>query len=94
MRKPTNRFAILMWVAAAAVAVINIAQIYAAVSEMAEMQARGGGTTFLVMRGFLAAITGTIAPVVMLIGFGALLEILDQIRWDARERHSNEAGSA
>ena len=85
MKKPINKIAFLMWVAAAAVALVNIMQVYNAIQAYQFMQ-KAPGETLFVFRGFFAAISGTITPVVMLVGFGTLIELVDQIRWNTRAK--------
>jgi len=85
MKKPINKFAVMMWAAAALVAIVNGAQVYEVLAGLNYSYARGG-TVFLVTHSFLAAITGTIAPVALLTGFGALIEIMDKIRWQGAPR--------
>jgi hypothetical protein len=83
MKKPLNKFALLLWIAAAVVAVINIVQICYAL-EALKLMAQQANEHFFVVRSFFNAISGTITPVVTLIGIGALIELADQIRWNTR----------
>ena len=85
MEKSINKFAIVLWISAALVAVSNLAEIYFALDGMSSL-ARQAGEAPLAFRGFFSAISGTITPVAMLIGIAALIEIVDQIRWNARPK--------
>jgi len=87
MKKPINKFAVAMWVAAAIVALISVAQVYLGTKASFLSFTNGDAVNLWAVRGFLAAITGTIAPVMYLVGFGTVLEMVDQIRWDAKNRN-------
>jgi hypothetical protein len=83
MKKPFNRIALCLWIAAAVVAIMNSGAIYFAMEALNNMPGQTGGAP-LVLRSFLTAATGTVTPVATLIGFATLIEIMDQIRWNAR----------
>jgi hypothetical protein len=85
MKKPLNKISILLWVAAVLVATINIAQIYFSVEGLQALY-REASETHLAVRTFLAALDGTITPVAILIGLGALIEIADQIRSNSQAK--------
>jgi len=81
MNKPFSKVAIALWIVAAVVVVINLAQIYIALQTMTE--AAPHGVAPFILRSLLAALTGTISPVAMLAGFGWLIELVDRMAWSA-----------
>jgi hypothetical protein len=83
MKKPINKFAVAMWVAAAVVAVLNAFQ-FRELQALTQQSAGFVGLSHLPMQFILRSISGVIMPTVLLIGLGALIEILDQIRWNTR----------
>ena len=83
MKKPINKFAVTMWIFAGVVAILNTFEVWSIVENM-RLVAREAGQAYLVTGTILRSIGAVIAPVVLLIGLGALIELVDQIRWDAR----------
>jgi hypothetical protein len=85
MKKPMNRFAVAMWVAAAVVAVLNAFQ-FQELQTITQRSAGIVGFSHLPMEFILRSISGVIMPTVMLAGLGGLIEIVDQVRWNTRPK--------
>lgn len=74
MAKPTSQWAVVLWIAAAIVAAAH-AFYWADYG-----RTHDAGPLFEVVGGFVRA---TVFPVALLAGLGALIELVDQIRWNA-----------
>jgi len=85
MMKPINKFSVALWIIAALVGVLGLAQSWTLYRDF-ESATRGVGQTTDIAGPLLRYMAGTIAQIAMLVGTGAVIEILDQIRWDARSR--------
>jgi hypothetical protein len=67
------------------VAVLNALQIHAVMEQTYEA-AKISGMSNLTTQLMLRTIGSVITPAIFLVGLGAVIEILDQIRWDTRPR--------
>ena len=83
MKKPINKFAVAMWVTAGIVACLNAIEVWAIAESMRDV-ARQAAETYVVVQGVLRAASAIVAPTILLIGLGALIELVDQIRWNMR----------
>ena len=83
MKKPINKFAVVLWVAAVVVAVLNAFQLEE-IQSITQQSAGIAGFNHLPMQFILRSLSGIIMPAVTLAGLGALIEIVDQIRWNTR----------
>jgi len=86
MTKPTNKWAIAMWVAAGLYALGLLAQLLGANSGLVSQP--GYAFSFVwetFQRGALYC--------GMLAGLGALIELVDQIRWDAANSRNPNSGT-
>lgn len=88
MKKPLNKFAIVMWVTAVVVPLFNMASTYETYSHLHAMTNGGGDSNelYLIYQSLAAGIGGNIVTAVKLVGLGALIELIDQIRWDQKPR--------
>lgn len=87
MKKPRNKFAIVLWVSAVAVLVLNLTGIYEAYFGMRETFGHEGnnpGTIYFIYHNLIGAFGSTILGPAALMGIGALIELIDQIRWDRK----------
>jgi len=95
MKKPVNKFAVALWIIAALVGVLGLAQALTFYRDF-ESATRGVGQTTDLAGPLLRYMAGTITQIAMLVGTGAVIEILDQIRLDAKNRNldtsQNELG--
>ena len=82
MRKPVNKFAVALWIVAALVAALNFTDVLDTLKNLAN----AAGDPVAVVVSLASVLSGMLVPVAQLAAFGALIEILDQIRWDARNR--------
>jgi len=82
MKKPVNRFAATMWIVAVAVVALDIISVYSTFESLRAASQSSTTYYYVVMR--LNGLVVTVAPVAMLVGLGALIEIADQIRWSMR----------
>lgn len=85
MKKPVNKFALFLWVLAVLVLAAQAAQYFTMMTSAREMAMHGdhidlvgGAIEKLVLTGLLAA--------AQLASFGVLIELVDQIRWNALRR--------
>jgi hypothetical protein len=88
MKKPINKFAVALWVLAAVLFASDITQIVALFSTLSIMKDVAGpiqGQTFYVVQ---RAIGASIAAPAQLAGLGVIVELIDQIRWNALQRSS------
>ena len=82
MKKSLNQFAIAVWIVAALYAVLELAQVL-----MYYRQLSGTTETPLVIASsVIRGMAGVFAETALLVGIGAMIELLDQIRCDARDR--------
>jgi hypothetical protein len=84
VKKPINKVAVAIWVIAAlmlASAVISVVQMQSALIQGAKLA--GNEETFLVVNSSLTMMERGIASIIMLAAFGYLIELVDQIRWNA-----------
>ena len=82
MRKPVNRFAVALWIVAALVAVLNFTDVLDTLKNLSNDAQEPSA----VVVSLASVLSGMLVPVAQLVAFGAIIEILDQIRWDARNR--------
>jgi hypothetical protein len=85
MKKPVNKFAVGLWLLAAVVLTGGLAQLAMIISTTRAMAARGD-TIYVVGHGLGAALAGLIVVPVQLVALGVIIEMLDQIRWNALQR--------
>jgi hypothetical protein len=84
MKKPVNKFALFAWIVAVVVALANVTEIWTLSASFAHLSQReGAGLLSPVVTRLL---TGMLVQVVELAGLGAIIELIDHIRWDAKNR--------
>jgi hypothetical protein len=86
LKKPINKFAVVLWVLAAVLFASDVTQIFAlfsTLSTMKDMASPIQGQTFYV---FQRSIGASIAAPAQLAGLGIIVELIDQIRWNALQR--------
>ena len=86
MKKPLNRFALALWIAAFLIMALEISialELNNVASEIASAQGNLVGRSY-----GLATIWGSIRTAALgagqLAAFGALIELVDRVRWEAR----------
>lgn len=84
MKKPVNKFAVALWIAAVLVFVAVSTQFLAMYQSASEMAGRGE-TIYIVAHVWSTLISGIGAPV-QLAALGVIIELVDQIRWNALQR--------
>ena len=85
MKKPVNKFAVGLWLLAALVFVGELAQLAMIISTAKALAARGD-TIYVVGHGLGAALAVLTVVPVHLVALGVIIEMLDQIRWNAPQR--------
>lgn len=83
MAKPVNRVTFIIWVIAVMVPFVNLIQVFVTFATLKFAP----DLTVLITRGFFLVVTGSLEPIGMLVGIGALVEIADKILWHL-EQHS------
>ena len=85
MKKPINKFAVALWVLAVVVIAAEAMQFVTAVESAKQLAAQddhlylvAGATEKILLAGLLAA--------AQLSAFGVIIELIDQIRWNALQR--------
>lgn len=86
MQKPINKFAVALWVAAALVLIGSVIQFFWFVATMRNLA--NHGDTIHLLEGSISKLLllGAILPAAQLSSFGVLIELVDQIRWNALRR--------
>lgn len=86
MKKPINKFAVALWVIAAAFAVYNLWSLYTAVNMASALHTKFGDTIYLAGEGFTRVALSLILGCSQLVALGILIEMVDQIRWKLEQR--------
>jgi hypothetical protein len=85
MRKPINKFAVALWVLAVIV-FGSFVYSYFSVMQTLEQFAQPGVRFYSLGGDLLSFVHSGLLPAMMLAAFGYLIELVDQIRWDALQR--------
>ncbi len=83
MKKPVNKFALFVWIVAGVTAFADITQIWSLSASLAHVSQQDGGS-FLFSSTAMRLLVVALVQVAMLAGLGAVIELLDHIRWDAK----------
>jgi hypothetical protein len=79
MKKPVNKVAFVLWIAAALFALEEAWTLYGTYETAARM--RASDQIYLSPDGIWAIIRSVFLSIAMLTGIGVLIELVDQIRW-------------
>ena len=82
MKKPINKFAVALWVFAMLVVVTNITSYVSIVSTL-EGFATGDAKFYDLGGGLWQILQGGVVLAVQLVSLGVIIELIDQIRWNA-----------
>jgi hypothetical protein len=80
MKKPINKFALAIWAAAFALALMDVFQTWSIYNNLSAVS-REVSESPLVLQSVVQAATGFLFQIGMLAGIGALIEVADRIRW-------------
>jgi len=80
MRKPINKFALVIWVIALALALMDVFQTWNIYNNLSAVSREVLERPFVV-QSVVQAVTGFLFQIGMLAGIGALIEVADRIRW-------------
>ena len=89
MTKPRNRIALALWVAAIAVTVLHVftmIALYMEQAQISEVTRHALDTDEVMLKLWLGMLGQAIIPSAYLFALSAVVELLDQIRWDANQR--------
>jgi hypothetical protein len=86
VKKPVNKFAVALWVLAAVVLVGEVGQTLSLLQSMSNPDPAAHALGNIVGRGMWFALLGSVSTPAQLAGLGVLIEILDQIRWNAQSK--------
>jgi hypothetical protein len=89
MKKPVNKFAVALWVIALIVLIGGVGSLVS-MREALHYTAAQGGTIYEVAGSMWRILIGSLLPSVQLAAFGVIIELIDQIRWNAL--HKNGPG--
>ena len=81
MKKRINKVALALWLLAGLV-VIGEACSFAVLHQGIQMSEAAGGRFFLVAGGLWNTVRSAVLSAAMLVAFGMIVELLDQIRWN------------
>lgn len=84
MNKPINKIALALWILAAVYAAGELWSYYAAMHLARDFQS--AGNSYAVTAGIGRVLESTIMGCGQLVAFGTLIELVDQIRWNAIKR--------
>jgi len=90
MKKPINKFAVALWVLAIVVFIVQFASFFSVTQTLRHLGPQGG-STLIVEGGFSKtalsglALSGLMAAA-QLSALGVIIELIDQIRWNALPR--------
>jgi hypothetical protein len=90
MKKPINRVAIMLWV----LAVLTLASEAASLAYMRQILQEATsqpGQTYYAVGYFWPMIRGSVLAAILLAVFGYLIELIDQIRWNALHRSDHRS---
>jgi hypothetical protein len=87
MKKPINKFAVALWVLAVIV-LIGGAGSLESMREALRYSVEQGGTIFQVAGSSWTIIVGSLLPAAQLAAFGIIIELVDQIPWNALNKHA------
>jgi hypothetical protein len=82
MKKPLNRVAVALWILAAIVPVAEGAQYAAMIADAKSLAVRGDTIGFFT-EGIVRTAFAAILPAAQLAAMGVLIDLVDQIRWNA-----------
>lgn len=82
MKKPINKFAVALWVVAVIVLIGGVGAL-ASMQAMLRTTMQQGDTIYEVAGSSWRIIAGSLLPAVQLAAFGVIIELIDQIRWNA-----------
>jgi len=82
MKKPINKFALALWGIAVIVLIGGVGSL-ASMQAMLRTTMQPGDTIYEVAGSSWRIITGSLLPSVQLAAFGVIIELIDQIRWNA-----------
>jgi hypothetical protein len=85
MKKPVNKFAVALWVLAVLVLVCEVAS-FALMEQNLTPVWREASETFTVVGTLWNIMRGAVSTVAQLAAFGVIIELIDQIRWNALRR--------
>jgi hypothetical protein len=87
VKKRLNRFALTLWLLAVVVIVLDAGALFLTREAMKQLAATRQDTeTFYVVAHFGKTLLEELGTVAMLAGLGVIVELLDQIRWNALQR--------
>jgi hypothetical protein len=81
MKKPINKFAVALWVLAVVIFAVEVVQVFAIISGMREVPGTLGDNAVDDM--LLRSLATYVATPLQLAALGVLIELVDQIRWNA-----------
>jgi hypothetical protein len=85
MKKPINKFAVTLWVLAVLV-LGSFIYSYFSVMRTLEQFAQPGARLYSLGGDLLSFIHSGLLPAMVLVAFGYLIELVDQIRWNALQQ--------
>ena len=85
MKKPVNKFAVALWVLAVLV-LGSFIYSYFSVMRTLEQFGQPGVRLYSLGGDLLSFVHSGLLPAMMLAAFGYLIELVDQIRWNALQR--------
>ncbi|HWU26678.1 MAG TPA: hypothetical protein VN154_09780 [Rhizomicrobium sp.] len=83
MKKPINKFAVVLWVVALFALLSGVVQ-YATLLETARWLHEGGDRVYAFEGSALRLISISVSAAAQLAGVGVMIELFDQIRWSVR----------
>jgi hypothetical protein len=89
MKKPINKFAVALWVVAVIVLIGGVGSLVS-MQAMLRTTMQQGDTIYEVVGSSWRIIAGSLLPAVQLAAFGVIIELIDQIRWNALHRTDRE----
>ena len=87
MKKPINKFAVALWIVAVLVFVAVSTQFLTMYQSAREMAGRGE-TIYIVAHNVWGTLISGIGAPVQLAALGIIIELIDQIRWNALQQRS------
>jgi len=85
MKKPINKFAVALWVLAIVVFIVQFASFFSVTQTLRHLGPQGG-STLIVEGGFSKIALSGLMAAAQLSALGVIIELIDQIRWNALPR--------
>lgn len=85
MKKPVSMFALTLWICACVLALLYAFETWS-IYENLRIVSQQASETRYVVQSIVRTISEFIFQIAMLVGIGALIEVVDRVRWDSKNR--------